>query len=79
MYLNLEEGKTMGRSAILPVAELLIFPRPLVSFFQKCKKRKTVMKVGNPTFKLREFVSGSLSTCSTVAVKRETTIMMALA
>lgn len=73
MNLKLEEGKTMGRSAILPVAELLIFPRPLVSFFQK----KTVMKVGNPTFKLREFVSGSLSSSSTVAVKRETTMALA--
>ena len=76
MNLKLEEGKIMGRSAILPVAELLIFPRPLVSFFQK-RKKKTVMKVGNPTFKLREFVSGSLSTCSTVAVKRETTMTLA--
>ena len=35
------------------------------------------MKVGNPTFKLREFVSGSLSSSSTVAVKRETTMALA--
>ena len=76
MNLKLEEGKTMGRSAILPVAELLIFPRPLVSFFQKCKK-KNGYEGSNPTFKLREFVSGSLSRSSIVAVKRETTMALA--